>query len=353
MIERFGKESAGYRQIRGNFLELAYNDAGVRERRRLDDIYASQSRRRFCKTCDDSLQGSAFSVKGIDYVACRRCGHLNGAFEDTRVYTREIYLEADQGAQDYTDVDRNAFTERVQSIYQPKVEFLIEGLERCGEIPRRLRYADVGAGSGHFVAALISCGLDRVVGYEVSPTQVKTANGQLGHDIVRCISLDAVADLARTLEAEVATSIFSLEHLEEPRAFLSALAANERVRYLYLAVPLFSPATVLECAFPDLMPRQLGMGHTHLYTESSLNWLFREFGYRPLAAWWFGADVFDLHRSVVVGLRRAGGMEDLVRIWSEMIVPAMDEVQLAFDRRKLSSEVHYVLAVDGPGGVRT
>ena len=47
MIERFGKESAGYRQIRGNFLELAYNDAGVRERRRLDDIYASQSRRRF------------------------------------------------------------------------------------------------------------------------------------------------------------------------------------------------------------------------------------------------------------------------------------------------------------------
>ena len=83
-----------------------------------------------------------------------------------------------------------------------------------------------------------------------------------------------------------------------------------------------------------------------MYTESSLNWLFDEFGYRPIAAWWFGADVFDLYRGVAVGLLRDGGLASLVDQWSRMMLPAMDDMQLALDKRKLSSEVHYVLALD-------
>jgi hypothetical protein len=134
-----------------------------------------------------------------------------------------------------------------------------------------------------------------------------------------------------------------LEHVQDPRGVLSALRENRKVRYLFVSLPLFSPCVFFEMAFPGVFQRQLSAGHTHLYTRTSLEWTWREFGLEPVAEWWFGTDMVDLFRAVSVELDRKTAFAGISNMWRDLFAPAIDDLQMALDRRKLASEVHVVL----------
>jgi hypothetical protein len=108
-----------------------------------------------------------------------------------------------------------------------------------------------------------------------------------------------------------------------------------------VALPLHSPTTFIEMAFPNVMQRQLSGDHTHLYTESSIDHLCREFGMSRVAEWWFGTDMMDLYRALAVSLNNEAA--------NAMMLPLIDPMQEAIDRRKASSEVHMLLAFKRPG----
>jgi len=130
-----------------------------------------------------------------------------------------------------------------------------------------------------------------------------------------------------------------LEHLQELRNILSALTCNSKVKYFYILVPLFSMSTILEIVSPNVFHRQTHYGHTHLFTESSIEWICKEFGFDLISEWWFGSDMMDLWRHVAINLQQRGGPK-LHDLWSKFYLPAVDEMQLALDKRKLASEIH-------------
>jgi len=346
MIEKFGKKSAGYLKAKASFYDLNLNEVLKRRRGEAEAIYVKQPRREHCKNCCGPISGASFAFMGVDYVTCPRCGHVNGAHEDNSTYCDAVYMDSDHMTEVYHDADLATYILRADDIYAPKIEFMKEVLIQQGLDPKALRYADLGAGSGHLVTAMLRHGLKKAHGFEVAQAQVELANAMNGSEVLTCIDLDQIVATAAAVEADVVTSVFSLEHFREPREVMRSLAANPAVRYLFIAVPMFSPTTVIECAFPDVMPRQLGPGHTHLYTRSSLAWLFREFGYRPIAEWWFGADAVDVLRCVAMTLLREHKSNALADEWSRMMEPLVDELQLAIDRQKLSSEVHVMLTLD-------
>ena len=84
-----------------------------------------------------------------------------------------------------------------------------------------------------------------------------------------------------------------LEHLQEPREVLHAICSNPTIRYIYISVPMFSLSVYLKAVSPEVFHRQLGAGHTHLYTDSSLDWMCKEFGLERVGGWWFGTDIVD------------------------------------------------------------
>lgn len=345
MSERFGKPMAEYLRLQQSFYDLAENDKLVATLAASDVLYRAQPRRAACKLCGADQGVSAFRRAGIDYSLCAGCGHLNGAYQDTDAYNAANYDDHGSGhyAAIYHDAAREPYERRRRDIYQPKVRFLVDALNAAGERPAGLRYADLGAGTGHLVAAMLAEGLSRAIGYEVSEAQVALANRMLGHEALRYHGLEETLALAERVEADVVTSVFHLEHVAEPLGLLRALRRNPSVRYLLLAVPMFSPATLLQLVFPQVMPRVLGLGHTHLFTRQSLGWLTREAGLVTLAEWWFGADMVDLHRSVAVHMARLPDLAPASRLWHDMILPALDALQLGIDHAKLSSEVHLVL----------
>ena len=65
------------------------------------------------------------------------------------------------------------------------------------------------------------------------------------------------------------------EHLVEPDKIMNSFVKS-KIKYLYIAVPLFSLSTFIENSFTNVFPRQLSGGHTHLYTEKSINYLAKK-----------------------------------------------------------------------------
>ncbi len=340
---RFGKSSGALIAHKQDFFDA--NDALLAEGARIGTIYRAQSRRDVCKCCAGTLGAPIFSKQSIDYSLCDRCGHLNGGHDDSKAFAAAVYTE-DGGAnyaRTYTADDKEAYHARVTDIYVPKAAFLDEALMGEGTAPEALSYADFGAGSGHFVAAMRARGWTESRGFEVSDVQAALGNSMIEANAILTHTLDQTAPLARSVDADVVSMVGVLEHLQAPRAMLTALRENPRVRYLFISVPLFSPCVFFEMVFPQVFQRQLSAGHTHLYTEASLDWTCREFGMERCAEWWFGTDIVDLFRSVSVELKRHDALRGVSDKWGALFAPAIDEMQLALDRRKLASEVHMLL----------
>ena len=207
-------------------------------------------------------------------MICPDCGHLNGGHEDTDAFVAQLYTNSDSKglASDYRVEDVETYRRRVADIYLPKIDFLMEALHEEGLSPDEMSYADLGAGSGYLVQAFLSREIEKVIGYEVSPPQVALANAMIPGERIKLHSLDEISEIAGTVCADVVTLIGVIQHLRHPQLLLESLRENSNVRYIYFSVPIFSPCIFFEMVFSSVMQRQLSGGHTHLYTESSIDW---------------------------------------------------------------------------------
>jgi SAM-dependent methyltransferase len=340
-IVRYGKSVAEFLQHKQNF--YSENDRLVDRQIQLAQLYRQQSVQTRCRMCDVPLNGPAILSLNVPYISCNHCSHLNGAHEDTITFCRALYTEDAAGyGQEYQATDHHSYQRRVRDLYLPKASFLLDGLRATGLDPTTLTFADFGCGSGYFLTALRDASIASAVGYEVSKAQIELAR-YLNPDIKICQhDIEEVETLAATVNADVFSFIGVLEHLQNMRGVLRALRANRSAKFLFFAVPMLSLAVYIEQAFPKVMKRQLSGGHIHLFTEASIDYMCQEFGFRRVAEWWFGADVVDLVRSIMVSLGPGRAASEFERL----MLPLMDDWQLAIDRHKWSSEVHMLVTIE-------
>ena len=142
-------------------------------------------------------------------------------------------------------------------------------------------------------------------------------------------------------KANVVSLIGVLEHFYDPDKFLKSFSKS-KVDYLYLAVPLFSLSTFIENAFPKVYPRHLSGDHTHLYTEKSLSYLAKKNNLKIVGEWWFGADIPDLCRSLIISSNHLDEKSYMKQV-NKNLYSVIDELQNVLDRNKICSEVHMVL----------
>ncbi|KPA15606.1 hypothetical protein MHK_004187, partial [Candidatus Magnetomorum sp. HK-1] len=179
--------------------------------------------------------------------------------------------------------------------------------------------------------------------YEASEYQVNYANQMLGKKYVHCNSLDGIETIIENLKTDVVSLVGVLEHLQHPDKVLSALSMNNNIKYFFFSLPLFSTGIFFELVFPHVMPRQIAGGHTHLYTESSIKHFCKQYRFEKISEWWFGMDIYDLFRNVWVTLEKSKDFQNIVPLWSSLFEPLLDDLQLAIDKRHVSSEVHMVV----------
>ena len=344
MYKQYGKQSTALIIQKKSFFEE--NEKHIIKQREISNVYIKQSERRVCKNCGKELSSiSDFTKDKISYKICSICTHLNGSFEDSDEFCELVYTSNDgkSYAQNYDSQNLENYNYRVSSIYIPKAEFLYTSLKNIDENPHALKYLDFGSGAGYFVSALSKIGVQDIKGFEVSKSQVELGNKMIGKDFLSVHPLNESEKILHETRANVVSMIGVLEHLQHPRKAMESILKNENIKYLFISVPLFSLSVYLEMLSDDVFHRQLHGGHTHLYTEGSLRYLAAEFEFEIVSEWWFGTDIVDLYRNLLINLEAKNVSDNLKIHYKKMMSSFIDSMQLEIDKKHYSSEVHMVL----------
>ncbi len=348
-MDKYSKSNNDIASIKQDFLNQ--NASHLSNASKINKIYTSQAKRRFCKTCNSPISeesGVDFKNHGVDYSICDVCGHINGLHEDTEVFVNQLY--AAESGRNYSSNYLANYQERVEKIYIPKVDFLYSSLKNEDIVlSSDFSITDFGCGGGHFVNAATKKGIE-AFGIDISkhligiareayinafpnaeqpPFQSNSDERELLNSLQRC-------------DSTVASFIGVLEHLKNPNDFIDAYC-HSPVKYLYISVPLFSLSVFIENIFTSVFPRQLSGGHTHLYTHKSLQWITEKFSLEKVSAWHFGTDAMDLRRSMICALtenRVSSKAKDLSsdHCFSSEVI---DQVQQVLDRSMCTSESYY------------
>lgn len=339
MKEKYGKKySKKLLEIKSAF--YLDNDRLVQEAEKINTIYNEQPLRKACKMCGHTLHGAkAFCSHGVIYYYCEKCHHLSGGHEETADFCKRIYVEEDYG-KNYHENDRTAFAERTETIYLPKMDFLLENLSQDGMKKEEIHILDVGAGSGYFVQAGLNRQID-IRGIEVSDKQVAFGNAMIGEERLTTVSVMKTRDAILHSKCSVISMIGVLEHLVDFKEVLAAIKENPNIQYLFFSVPLFSYTSIFETVFQKGYNRHMGAEHTHLFTLDSIHYMNQSYGFLEVAKWQFGTDAMDLYRLMSIYLEKDN--KDLKEIWDEYFLPCVNELQLVLDKNNFCSEVHMLV----------
>ncbi len=351
--KKYGKSFGDLNSLKQNFFNN--NDGMLKMADGMADIINAQPVRKTCKICGaplgksedtgkaDGHAGCVVRSHNIDYIVCGRCGHLNSANEDTDDFASKVYVEDDY-SKNYSMKDKENYDRRMNMIYVPKAQFLVDSLKKDGVERGDIRDLDIGAGCGYFVAAMHSFGIE-ANGIEVSATEVEHGNAMIGDgsgSFLKHIGLTDSIDFIKNTDANVISAIGVLEHLIHLRENLDAIRDNKNIRYLYASVPMFSFSCAFETAFQECYNRHMGGTHTHLFTNESIAVMAESIGFEVAYEWRFGSDINDLYRFISVSMRKNGN-EEFADMFAEKFTPLMDRLQLILDESEFSSELHFIL----------
>ena len=336
---KYSKPSSFYLKTKQDF--FTGNDKLLQESIKQNELYTAQPQRNVCKICEVALPKAIdFQSHGVDYIFCSACSHLNGKFEDTQAFIEKLYISDDGSdySSNYIDED---FIKRTEDIYIPKVDFLINNIPL-----REYEILDVGCGGGYFVFAALLRKLN-TSGLDVSKTMVDFGNNQISHHSKKKpLKFEKEKGFYNTIinsKANVISAIGVIEHLREPHKFFTAFKKS-KAQYLYYSVPMFSFSVALENIFKNVFPRQLSGGHTHLFTEQSIEKMNKIIGVQSIAEWRFGTDVMDLYRHTVTNLQKNNSSQKMIDYLHTGFGKKIDEIQSVFDNNHFCSEIHSIVS---------
>lgn len=340
---RYGKPYADVWKIKTDFYEQ--NDVFLQDMNRIAAIYRQQPRRTKCMVCGAERNGEALSFQshGIEYFLCPVCGHLNGTHELTAAFSEQVYENDDYGSVYRERKSQEAYDNRMRTIYLPKAQFMVDALRqtKSDDEIHQMKYLDVGAGSGYYVSAMQHLEL-RATGMEISASQVNWGSCYLPAGSLVQVEESEVSHRIREAEEEVLSFIGVFEHIENLQDVIRAIAENPRIRYIYFSVPMFSYSAILESIHPDVFNRQLGGTHTHLFTKESLQYLMKRERLILRGAWYFGTDVADAIRMVMVESQRNDNTA-LSALFKDKAATILDALQHVIDEQEFCSEVHMLV----------
>lgn len=289
---------------------------------------AVQERLTQCPVCahpaDKATEG--LRVFGIAYMRCAVCGHGFVRERASDAVMKTLFAESEEHSGIY--IDKDAAKTRVEQIVAPKLEWVTD-IYRQHVGRQATSVVDVGAGGGHFVSAALQAGLD-AEGFELSRESRRFAQEAFS------VALRDDNYLASSpLVKDIVTYWGLLEYVSSPPAFMRA--ARQRLEpgkgLLVVEVPRFDAlATIVQAVNPTGVARHMDpTSHINCFSDLSLITSFVDAGFRPVAAWYFGLDAYEL----LVQSALMSGVDNVLG----RCAPMMARVQQALDFGRLCDDI--------------
>ena len=340
---KYSKSVGEILKIKNDF--FTKNDEMLAMSHRQADALLRQPKRTECKICHEKISGEPlYESQRMRYFLCPKCGHVNSEFEDTADFAEAVYI-TDTYECNYSEGDRTRYMNRRDTIYCPKAQFLINSLKEDGFDKDCISLLDDGAGSGYFVSAMKQLGVRDVRGIEISGAQVEFANRMTGEKLLSQTDAEDIEPVIRSTECNTVTFIGVFEHIINLDEILAAIRDNQNIKYIFFSVPMFSMSCVFEAAHQSCYNRHAGGTHTHLFRDSSIDYMASEIGFSELASWKFGSDMMDLYRMLCVSLDQNGNSA-LKEYFSPKFLNMIDDLQAVIDKNEFASEIHVILKRD-------
>jgi 2-polyprenyl-3-methyl-5-hydroxy-6-metoxy-1,4-benzoquinol methylase len=245
-----------------------------------------------CVCCGEVLSGKETEVLRIfqvPYVRCKNCGHVFVPLQPKSETLQAVFEQSENHSSAY--VDHSAAEIRLRQIIAPKLQWCLEqfALASRGKRPRSV--IDVGAGGGHFLAGAIRAGLS-VEGFELSKVSRAFACEAFGIDLRGDDFLSA-----ECVETDLITFWGLLEYVPEPARFIEAAkGALGSKGMLVVEVPrVDSLSTVAQMMPGAVVARHMDpTSHINGFSDESLMTMLIQGGFKPVAAWYFGMDIYEL-----------------------------------------------------------
>ena len=286
-----------------------------------------------CLTCDTS---EFVRVRGFNYNFCSNCGSifLTNRPDDVR----KIYSTHDTKAS-YIYLNDSVFLERVKTIAQPKVQFVLDAIEYDG---KTCNWSDIGCGVGEILMALQMQKNASLIGMgiEIDQAEIGFAR-EKGLSIIEGF-LDPhnpTPDLYDVLYSSDIVSMFNvLEHIEHPSkvfdVFKKVLKKNS---YLVIEVPRFpSLASYVNLVAPSLAYRHLTPPQ-HIFVPSEKAMLeLAGNDFVLVAKWGFGQGFTD-----ILQLALLQGNTTSISLYNELM-GISNEVQKVIDEHGYADQMIYI-----------
>lgn len=281
-----------------------------------------------CPACGENAQKATedFSTQHTSYVLCPQCGHAY-IREQPSLESLQAYWAKDE-AFSTPYIDKKNVENRMQGIIAPKVQWTLDMYAKhTGASPRSV--ADVGAGGGHFVAGMNRAGVN-ALGYEICIPSRKFAKECFGLELIE-------TDFLSSQNASIFDCITfwgMLEYAPNPRDFLcKARTCMSEKGLLIVEVPRYqSVSTAIQRLHPQGIFRHMcPSSHMNTFSDASLATLLYESGFKPVAAWYFGMDAYELFMQLAL----ASGNTNLPTQTSDFI----EQMQHSFDAGRLCDDL--------------
>ena len=251
-----------------------------------------------CPICESSNSNKFCEVHGYNYSICSKCEHIFSALVLSQEELDKFYdSDSDiKSIQSKIYFDKKIFFDRVKNIAQPKVDFVNNHVE----IGKNKTWIDIGAGVGELIYAAKNTGWD-IKGLEIDSESVSFAK-ELGINIKQEL-LDDSFDFSFFKDAKIISFINVLEHIENPKHFLSKISNTvPKNSYFLIEVPRSeSLSSYLNKVFPNNSNRHIySPDHLHIFSNKSLELLLSDNKFQAEAAWYFRQDFYDLFANLAL-----------------------------------------------------
>ena len=294
--------------------------------------------RKFCILCGIDINGDEFLHRGITFIRCNNCDHIQTKVEPPGQYPYTAN-NAVSFADSYPKLTKGEYEDRKNRIYRPKLDWIVSCLSEIGsshEQIRKMRWVDIGCGAGYFLSSLKEFGISDFVGYDLDDVLIKNAREALGSKEV--CEKGGIEETIQQEQADIYTAFFILEHIPNLHEIWQLFKKLKAGTYIAFSVPVFGFTQIWEHIFQNNMARNLNcVSHTQNFTDDSIKYAMDLSDMDVVAEWVFGQDIADLYN--FFDLNYNNNEKWKARIKNDFI-KIIDELQNVLDRNRMSDQRH-------------